>query len=58
MHHLIDIDRSGHEIRIYELRMKFNSAGEQVIFVDDFKSALGISYNKYYITFHYAQCGG
>lgn len=38
--------QSSHSIRIYELLMKFNSTGERVIFVDDFKSALGIS-DKY-----------
>lgn len=38
--------QSGHSIRMYELLMKFNSTGERVIFVDDFKSALGIS-DKY-----------
>jgi plasmid replication initiation protein len=38
--------QSGHSIRMYELLMKFNSTGERVIFVNDFKSALGIS-DKY-----------
>jgi len=38
--------QSSHSIRIYELLMKFNSTGERIIFVDDFKSALGIS-DKY-----------
>jgi plasmid replication initiation protein len=35
-----------HSIRLYELLMKFNATGERVIFLDDFKSALGIS-DKY-----------
>jgi len=38
--------QSTHSIRLYELLMKFNSTGERVIFLDDFKSALGIS-DKY-----------
>jgi len=38
--------QSTHSIRLYELLMKFNSTGERVIYVDDFKSALGIS-DKY-----------
>lgn len=38
--------QSSHSIRIYELLMKFNATGERVIYVDDFKSALGIS-DKY-----------
>lgn len=38
--------QSGHSIRLYELLMKFSSTGERVIFVNDFKSALGIS-DKY-----------
>lgn len=38
--------QSGHSIRLYELLMKFNATGERVIYLDDFKSALGIS-NKY-----------
>lgn len=38
--------QSGHSIRLYELLMKFNSTGERVIYLDDFKSALGIS-DKY-----------
>jgi plasmid replication initiation protein len=38
--------QSSHSIRLYELLMKFNSTGERVIYLDDFKSALGIS-NKY-----------
>jgi plasmid replication initiation protein len=37
---------SAHAIRLYELLMRFKSTGERVIFVGDFKSALGIS-NKY-----------
>lgn len=35
--------QSGHSIRLYELLMKFNATGERVIYLDDFKSALGIS---------------
>ncbi len=35
--------QSAHSIRLYELLMKFNSTGERVIYLDDFKSALGIS---------------
>jgi plasmid replication initiation protein len=38
--------QSSHSIRLYELLMKFNATGERVIFVEDFKSALGIS-DKY-----------
>ena len=38
--------QSGHSIRLYELLMKFNATGERVIYLDDFKSALGIS-DKY-----------
>ena len=38
--------QSSHSIRIYELLMKFNDTGERVIYLDDFKSALGIS-DKY-----------
>jgi plasmid replication initiation protein len=34
---------TAHAIRLYELLMRFKSTGERVIFVDDFKSALGIS---------------
>ncbi len=35
--------QSSHSIRIYELLMKFKSTGERAIYLDDFKSALGIS---------------
>ena len=35
--------QSGHSIRIYELLMRFKSTGERVIYIDDFKRALGIS---------------
>lgn len=38
--------QSSHSIRVYELLMKFNSTGERIIYLDDFKSALGIS-DKY-----------
>jgi len=34
---------SAHAIRLYELLMRFKGSGERVIFVDDFKSALGLS---------------
>ncbi len=39
--------QSSHSIRIYELLMKFNSTGERVIYLEDFKSALGIA-DKYH----------
>lgn len=38
--------QSGHSIRLYELLMKFNATGERVIYLNDFKSALGIT-DKY-----------
>lgn len=38
--------QSSHSIRLYELLMKFNATGERVIYLSDFKSALGIS-DKY-----------
>jgi plasmid replication initiation protein len=38
--------QSTYSIRIYELLMRFNSTGEREIFLDDFKSILGIS-DKY-----------
>ncbi|MGI1946808.1 replication initiation protein [Shewanella baltica] len=38
--------QSAHSIRLYELLMKFNATGERVIYVNDFRSALGIS-DKY-----------
>lgn len=38
--------QSSHSIRLYELLMKFNATGERVIYVDDFRSALGIA-DKY-----------
>ena len=40
---------SAHAIRLYELLMRFKGSGERVIFVDDFKCALGISgkYKQY-----------
>ena len=34
--------QSGHSIRLYELLMKFNSTGERIIYLDDFKSVLGL----------------
>ena len=39
--------QSGHSIRLYELLMKFKSTGERVIYLNDFKSSLGLS-DKYY----------
>ncbi|MDT3282990.1 MULTISPECIES: replication initiation protein [Shewanella] len=38
--------QSAHSIRLYELLMKFNATGERIIYVDDFRSALGIA-DKY-----------
>jgi plasmid replication initiation protein len=38
--------QSGHSIRLYELLMKFNSTGERIIYLNDFKSALGLE-DKY-----------
>lgn len=38
--------QSSHSIRLYELLMKFISSGERTIYIDDFKSSLGIS-DKY-----------
>ncbi|HFG1774243.1 TPA: replication initiation protein [Vibrio cholerae] len=38
--------QSSHSIRIYELLMSFNYTGERVIYLEAFKSALGIS-DKY-----------
>ena len=38
--------QSSHSIRLYELLMRFKSTGERVIYLDDFKSSLGIS-DKY-----------
>jgi len=38
--------QSAHSIRIYELLMKFKATGERTIYLEDFKSALGIS-DKY-----------
>jgi plasmid replication initiation protein len=35
--------QSSHAIRLYELLMMFNSTGERIIYLDDFKSALGIA---------------
>ena len=41
--------KSSHSIRLYELLMKFKSTGERIIYLDDFKSALGIfeSYKQF-----------
>ena len=36
--------KSGHSIRLYELLMRFNSTGERVIYLNDFKSSLGLSH--------------
>ena len=38
--------QSAHSVRLYELLMKFNATGERVIYLEDFKSALGIA-DKY-----------
>lgn len=45
LRHIAEL-QSSHSIRLYELLMRFNSTGERVIFLDDFKSTLGIS-DKY-----------
>jgi plasmid replication initiation protein len=45
LRHIAEL-QSSHSIRLYELLMKFNSTGERVIYLNDFKSALGIS-DKY-----------
>jgi plasmid replication initiation protein len=45
LRHIAEL-QSSHSIRLYELLMKFNSTGERVIYLKDFKSALGIS-DKY-----------
>ena len=42
LRHIAEL-QSGHSIRLYELLMKFNSTGERVIYLSDFKSALGLS---------------
>jgi plasmid replication initiation protein len=42
LRHIAEL-QSSHSIRLYELLMKFNSTGERVIYLDDFKSALGLS---------------
>lgn len=41
--HQIASLKSNHSIRLYELLMRFKSTGERVIYLTDFKSALGIS---------------
>lgn len=41
LRHIAEL-QSSHSIRLYELLMKFNSTGERIIYVDDFKSALGL----------------
>lgn len=38
--------KSGHSIRLYELLMRFKSTGKRVIYIEDFKSAFGLS-DKY-----------
>jgi plasmid replication initiation protein len=45
LRHIAEL-QSGHSIRLYELLMRFNSTGERVIHLSDFKSALGLS-DKY-----------
>ncbi|WP_394230873.1 replication initiation protein [Shewanella colwelliana] len=45
LRHIAEL-QSGHSIRLYELLMRFNSTGERVIYLNDFKSSLGLS-NKY-----------
>ncbi len=35
--------QSGHSIRLYELLMQFKSTGERIIYLEDFKSSMGIS---------------
>jgi plasmid replication initiation protein len=45
LRHIAEL-QSSHSIRLYELLMRFNSTGERVIYLDDFKSTLGIS-DKY-----------
>ncbi len=35
--------QSGHSLRLYELIMQFKSTGERIIYLDDFKSAMGIT---------------
>ena len=38
--------QSSHSIRLYELLMRFNSTSERIIYLNDFKSALGVT-DKY-----------
>ena len=45
LRHIAEL-QSGHSIRLYELLMRFNSTGERIIHLNDFKSALGLT-NKY-----------
>jgi plasmid replication initiation protein len=45
LRHIAEL-QSSHSIRMYELLMKFNSTGERIIYLNDFKSALGLS-DKY-----------
>ena len=45
LRHIAEL-QSSHSIRLYELLMRCNSTGERVIYLDDFKSTLGIS-DKY-----------
>ena len=42
LRHIAEL-QSSHSIRLYELLMKFSSTGERVIYLSDFKSALGLS---------------
>ena len=44
--HNIALLQSSHSIRIYELLMRFKATGDRSIYIDDFKSALGVS-DKY-----------
>lgn len=47
LRHIAEL-QSGHSIRLYELLMRFSSTGERVIYLNDFKSALGLS-DKYHL---------
>lgn len=48
LRHIAEL-QSSHSIRLYELLMRFNRTGERVIYIDDFKSALGLTgkYNQF-----------
>ncbi|MEZ9594467.1 replication initiation protein [Shewanella sp. 10N.261.52.F9] len=45
LRHIAEL-QSSHSIRLYELLMRFNSTGERIISLKDFKSSLGLS-SKY-----------